>query len=152
MKEIERKFLIDPNVDYKSFGKNTNIKQGYLSSVPERTVRVRATNNTAFITIKGISSDDGLERFEWEKEISIKEAAALFHICEPGVIEKTRVKIPNGETMIEVDIFHGKLEGLFLAEIELESKDQKFDSPEWFLKEVTGESEYYNSNLVKKSI
>ena len=152
MKEIERKFLIDPKIDYQSFGKNISIKQGYLSSVPERTVRVRATDDRAYITIKGISSDDGLERFEWEKEISLVEAAALFHICEPGVIEKTRVEIPNGKTTIEVDIFHGKLEGLFIAEIELEDKEQKFESPEWFLEEVTGDPEYYNSNLVKKSV
>jgi len=152
MKEIERKFLIDPKLDYLTMGKSFLITQAYLNSDPNRTVRVRIKGDGAFITIKGPSSEDGLERFEWETEIHLNEARELLSLCEPGIIEKTRVEIKNGDTLIEVDIFGGKLSGLYLAEIELKSLDQKFQPPDWFQSEVTGDPQYYNSQLIKKSV
>ena len=87
--EIERKFLVKG--DFKSQStKSTRITQGYLSSIPERTVRVRIKGDKGYITIKGIGDASGASRFEWEKEIPVCEVEDLLKICEPGVIDKTR--------------------------------------------------------------
>jgi adenylate cyclase len=114
--EIERKFLVEG--DYKSLAvKATRITQGYLSSIPERTVRVRIKGDKGYITIKGIGSDSGASRFEWEKEIPVSEVEDLLKICEPGVIDKTRYLVPAGKHTFEVDEFYGDNEGLVVAEV-----------------------------------
>lgn len=149
MVEIERKFLV--RGDFKSLAiSHTHIVQGYLSSVPERAVRVRIAGDKAFLTIKGNSSANGLTRFEWEKEIDIAEAKELIKLCEPGVIDKTRYLIPVGKHIFEVDEFFGENEGLIVAEIELGSEDEKYEKPEWLGEEVTGDERYYNASLVKR--
>ena len=146
--EIERKFLVAG--DFKQFArKATRITQGYLSSVPERTVRVRVKGEKGFITIKGIGSASGASRFEWEKEIPVAEVQELLQICESGVIDKTRYLVEAGEHTYEVDEFYGENEGLTVAEVELSSEDEAFDKPEWLGEEVTGDVRYYNSMLVK---
>ena len=146
--EIERKFLVAG--DFKSAAKKaTRITQGYLSSVPERTVRVRVKGEKGFITIKGIGSESGASRFEWEKEIPVAEVQDLLKICEPGVIDKTRYLVEVGEHTYEVDEFYGDNEGLVVAEVELSSEDEGFVKPEWLGEEVTGDVKYYNSMLMK---
>lgn len=146
--EIERKFLVAG--DFKSsIEKQTRITQGYLSSVPERTVRVRVKGDKGFITIKGIGNQSGASRYEWEKEIPVSEVNELLNICEPGVIDKTRYLVKFGGLAFEVDEFYGDNEGLTIAEVELESEDQLFDKPEWLGEEVTGDVKYYNSMLMK---
>lgn len=147
--EIERKFLVDG--DFRPYAiKQEHIMQGYLSSHPERSVRIRIKNNKAYITIKGVTNDSGLSRYEWEKEIPVSEAMDLIKLCEPGVIDKTRYYIPNGNLLFEVDEFHGENQGLIMAEIELETETQDYLRPEWLGKEVTGDTRYYNSSLTKK--
>ena len=146
--EIERKFLVAG--DFKAeVSKSTRIIQGYLSSVPERTVRVRVKGDKGFITIKGIGSESGASRFEWEKEIPVSDALELMKLCEPGVIDKTRYLVDVGEHIYEVDEFHGENEGLTVAEIELSSEEEEFVKPEWLGEEVTGDVKYYNSMLMK---
>jgi adenylate cyclase len=146
--EIERKFLVKG--DFKSLAtKSTRIIQGYLSSVPERTVRVRVKGDKGFITIKGIGSQSGASRYEWEKEIPVDEVNELLKICEPGVIDKTRFLVPVGKHTFEVDEFYGENEGLVLAEVELSSEEEAFESPGWVGQEVTGDARYYNSMLMK---
>ena len=146
--EIERKFLVSG--DYKSsIKKSMRIVQGYLSSVPERTVRVRIKGDKGFLTIKGIGSESGASRFEWETEIKIEDTENLLKICEPGVIDKTRNIVEVGKHTFEVDEFYGENEGLTLAEVELTSEDEKFEKPDWLGEEVTGDSKYYNSMLMK---
>ena len=147
--EIERKFLVKG--DFKpSVTKETKIVQGYLSSVPERTVRIRIKGEKGFLTIKGIGSASGASRYEWEKEISIEEAAELLQICEPGVIDKTRFIVPEKTGLkFEVDEFYGENDGLTVAEIELPSEDHPFEKPEWLGEEVTGDARFYNSMLMK---
>lgn len=146
--EIERKFLVKG--DFKSLAtKSTRIIQGYLSSVPERTVRVRVKGDKGFITIKGIGSQSGASRYEWEKEIPVDEVNELLKICEPGVIDKTRFLVPVGKHTFEVDEFYGENEGLILAEIELSSEGESFETPNWIGQEVTGDARYYNSMLMK---
>ncbi|MEN8223980.1 MAG: CYTH domain-containing protein [Bacteroidota bacterium] len=147
--EIERKFLVKG--DFRSLvTKETRITQGYLSSVPERTVRARIKGDKGFLTIKGIGSESGASRFEWEKEVSVEEARSLLNICEPGVIDKTRFIVPEQSGLkFEVDEFYGDNEGLTVAEIELPSEDHPFEKPEWLGEEVTGDVRYYNSMLMK---
>jgi len=149
MIEIERKFLVISNAFKEESFTQNRIKQGYLSSVPERTVRVRTKGNKGFLTIKGISNESGLSRFEWEKEISIDEAEKLLLLCESGVIDKTRFEVKAGSHIIEIDEFYGENEGLIMAEIELKSETDSFEKPIWLGKEVTNDKRYYNAYLSK---
>ena len=146
--EIERKFLVKGDFKAEAF-KATRITQGYLCSVPERTVRVRVKGDKGFITIKGIGNESGASRFEWEKEIPVAEVQDLLKICEPGVIDKTRYLVKSGEFTFEVDEFYGDNEGLTVAEVELPSEDAAFDKPNWLGDEVTGDPRYYNYMLMK---
>ncbi|MFA7420376.1 MAG: CYTH domain-containing protein [Melioribacteraceae bacterium] len=146
--EIERKFLVTG--DFKNLAsKETRIVQGYLSSIPERTVRVRIKGDKGFITIKGIGNASGATRYEWEKEIPTTEVEELLKICEPGVIDKTRFLVKVGEHTFEIDEFYGENQGLVVAEIELSSENESFSKPEWLGAEVTGDVKYYNSMLMK---
>nr|WP_321233748.1 CYTH domain-containing protein [uncultured Psychroserpens sp.] len=147
MIEIERKFLVTSE-DFKSRShKHTRIIQGFLNTDPERTVRVRLKGNKGYLTVKGLSSDDGLSRFEWEKEISKTDAEALLQLCEKGVIDKVRYDIKVGQHVFEVDVFSADNEGLIIAEVELTEEDEVFQKPEWLGQEVTGDQRYYNSQL-----
>ena len=146
--EIERKFLVKG--EFKNLAvKSTRIIQGYLSSVPERTVRIRVKGDKGFITIKGIGNTSGASRYEWEKEITVQEANELLAICEPGVIDKTRFIVKAGPHSFEVDEFYGENLGLTVAEVELSAENELFEKPEWLGKEVTGDARYYNSMLMK---
>lgn len=149
MEEIERKFRVLSEAYKAQAFRKEKIIQGFLSRHPERTVRVRIKGEQGFLTIKGKSPDGGVSRFEWEKEISVDEAEALFEICERGRIEKVRHLIKVGEHIFEVDEFHGENEGLTVAEIELAAPDEKYARPEWLGEEVTGDNRYYNSQLSK---
>jgi len=146
--EIERKFLVTGPFQ-ESAQKATRITQGYLSSVPERTVRVRIKGDKGFVTVKGIGNASGASRFEWETEISVADAEAMLGICEPGVIDKIRYQVAVGGHTYEVDEFHGENEGLTVAEVELSSEDEAFEKPSWLGEEVTGDVRYYNSMLMK---
>lgn len=147
MIEIERKFLVISDAFKKEAFAQNRIKQGYLSSVPERTVRVRTKGSKGFLTIKGISNESGLSRFEWEKEIPIDEAEKLLLLCEAGVIDKTRFEVKAGNHIIEIDEFYGKNKGLVMAEIELKSETESFEKPIWLGEEVTNDKRYYNAYL-----
>lgn len=148
-KEIERKFLVLNDAFKKESFKKEEMIQGFLSSVPERTVRVRLVASKGFLTIKGLGNASGTTRFEWEKEISDKEARALLELCEPGVIEKTRYYYNKLGHLFEIDIFDSENKGLIVAEIELQSEDEYFVKPVWLGEEVTGDVKYYNASLVK---
>ena len=149
MIEIERKFLVKSE-SYKSFASSrTRIVQGFLNTDADRTVRIRIKGETGYITVKGRSNTSGTSRFEWEKEISVKDADALLLLCEKGILEKYRYEIPTGNHVFEVDEFYGDNEGLTVAEVELNSEDETFEKPDWLGKEVTGEVKYYNSQLSK---
>jgi len=147
--EIERKFLVK-NDDYKNDSHTKkHIKQGYLNSDKNRSVRIRITDDKAFLTVKGISNTSGTSRFEWEKEIDQKDAESLFLLCEPGAIEKTRYYVKIDRHTFEVDEFYGDNKGLTIAEVELNSEFENFTKPNWIAKEVTGDVKYYNSSISK---
>ena len=148
MLEIERKFLVqDVQASIAQATTSYAIFQGYLSKDPERTVRLRISNSQAFLTIKGASSEDGTTRVEWEQEIPLDDAKILLPLCLSGGIRKTRYCVPAGKHNFEVDVFDASLKGLVLAEIELESSDEKVALPDWIGEEVTGDKRYYNSYL-----
>lgn len=147
--EIERKYLVIG--DFKPFAVEENrIVQGYLSSVPGRSVRIRLSGGRGYLTIKGPGNASGTSRFEWEREIPSTEAEDLLTLCEPGAIEKIRYRVPVGSHCYEVDEFLGQNTGLVIAEIELGHEDESFEKPSWLGREVTGQPEYYNTSLMKK--
>lgn len=149
MQEIERKFLVK-NEGFKILAAaKKEIAQGYLNTNPERTVRIRISNDKAFLTIKGKGNESGMTRFEWEKEIPLEEGKALLLLCEKGVIEKTRFEIPVGKHLFEVDEFYGENKGLIVAEIELSDENEAFEKPDWLGIEVTNDERYYNAYLSK---
>ena len=143
--EIERKFLVVG--EYKNLAHTSmHLVQGYIAS-GSRTVRVRISDDRAWLTIKGPSADGGLSRFEWEHEIPAKEALALLPLCEGALIDKRRYLIDFEGHTFEVDEFYGENEGLVIAEVELGSVDEAVVYPDWIGKEVTGIRRYYNSQL-----
>ena len=147
MIEIERKFLVLNNDFITSAVAKNRIVQGYLSSNPERTVRVRIKRSKGFLTIKGKGNDSGTTRLEWETEIPLAEAEKLLSICENGVIDKIRYEIPSGKHTYEVDVFTEQNNGLVIAEIELSAENESFEKPNWLGQEVTGDNRYYNAYL-----
>ena len=147
--EIERKFLVTSTAFKTEAFKETRITQGYLSSVPQRTVRIRIKADKGFITIKGEANTSGTSRYEWEKEITAAEATELLQLCEPGIIDKTRFEIQVAKHSFEVDEFYGDNAGLIVAEIELHNEDEVFEKPAWLGEEVTGIDKYYNALLKK---
>lgn len=149
MVEIERKFLVKSDAFKSDAFKQTRIVQGFLSTDKKRTVRVRLKGDIGFLTIKGVSSENGLSRFEWEKEIEKTEAESLLKLCKKGIIDKIRYEIKMDHHIFEVDVFSGDNEGLIVAEVELNSENENFTKPHWLGEEVTGEPKYYNSQLSK---
>ena len=150
MTEIERKFLVKSEAFKDEAFNAYPIKQGFLNSNPERTVRIRLKQDKGVFTVKGKSTSDGLSRFEWEKDIPKEEAEALLLLCEKGIIDKTRYEVKVGNHIFEVDEFYSDNEGLIVAEVELNSEAETFEKPDWLGKEVTGNIKYYNSNLSKR--
>jgi len=144
--EIERKFLVKDD-SWRSSAIGKTYLQGYLNTNKERTVRVRTIDNKGYLTIKGIAK--GPARVEYEYEIPVDEALTMLDgLCEKPLIEKSRYKIEYQGLVWEVDEFHGENQGLIIAELELDFEDQKFAKPEWIGAEVTGDSKYFNSNLI----
>lgn len=143
--EIERKFLVVG--EYKHLAHSSfRLMQGYIAS-GRRTVRVRVSDNRAWLTIKGPSRNGGLSRFEWEREIDIKDAMELMQLSEGALIDKCRYLVEYEGHTFEVDEFYGDNEGLIIAEVELQSEDEEFARPAWLGMEVTGVKRYYNSHL-----
>ena len=147
--EIERKFLVRDLSFKKMAVSSTRIVQGYICSDRGRTVRVRIRDEKGFLTIKGASTDNGLSRYEWEKEISMEEARDLMKLCLPGVIDKRRYLVYWKNHIFEVDEFYGDNDGLIVAEVELGSVDEEYEVPPFIGEEVTGQVRYYNSFLMK---
>ncbi len=147
--EIERKFLVK-DLSFKEVAySSSRIAQGYICSSRGRTVRVRIRDEKGYLTIKGPAGENGLSRYEWEKELPLDEAQELMKLCEPGMIDKTRYLVQSGKHVFEVDEFYGDNEGLVVAEVELASEDETFEKPDFIGEEVTGIAKYYNSFLMK---
>ncbi len=145
--EIERKFLVRDE-RWRGLAVGASLRQGYLSSHPDRIVRVRIEGASAMLTIKGRTV--GVSRGEWEYPIPLQEATTFLDgLCEKPTIDKTRYRIPFEGMIWEVDEFYGDNAGLVVAEIELMSENQPFIKPEWIGEEVTQDSRYFNANLIR---
>ena len=147
--EIERKYLVTSD-SYKQMAvARYHICQGYISREKTGTVRIRITDDKAYLTIKGKPAAGHFARYEWEKEIDVQEAKELMQLCQGTIIDKTRWIIPakEGGLKWEVDEFHGKHEGLTLAEIELTSEEQEVEKPDFVGEDVTSDPRYYNANM-----
>lgn len=158
--EIERKFLVNlpkneisvSNFFEKIADRKFTIKQGYILASKEKTVRIRTKGDKGYITIKGEADENGFSRFEWEKEIELSDAEQLLTLCDEYIIDKTRYEVVYKGKIFEIDVFHGIHEGLVLAELELETEDETYESPAWLGKEVTSDVRYYNAWLSKNII
>ena len=157
--EIERKYLVTSDCYKELAVARYHIRQGYISREKTGTVRVRITDDKAYLTIKGKPAAGHFVRYEWEKEIDVQEAEELMKLCQGTVIDKTRWIVPaetvdnlqltvdNLQLIWEVDEFHGKHEGLVVAEIELDNEEQSFEIPDFIGDEVTHDPRYYNANM-----
>jgi CYTH domain-containing protein len=146
--EIERKYLVTSDC-YKAMAvARYHIIQGYISREKTGTVRVRITDEKAYLTIKGKPTAGHFARYEWEKEIDVTDARELLQLCQGNLIDKTRWIVPAGEGLKwEVDEFHGKHQGLVVAEIELVDEEQVFTKPSFIGEDVTDNPRYYNANM-----
>ena len=145
-REIERKFLVKNSWHPQSEG--VKIAQGYLSTVPERTVRVRLKGEKGYLTIKG--KNQGISRAEFEYEIPVGDAEELLKLAEQPILSKTRYLEQHGNRLWEIDVFAGENQGLVVAEVELPDEQAEFSRPDWLGQEVSGDVRYYNANLIKK--
>ena len=147
--EIERKYLVTSDCYKQMAVARHHIRQGYISREKTGTVRVRISDDKAYLTIKGKPAAGHFARYEWEKEIDVADAVELIKLCQGTIIDKTRWIVPAKEEGLkwEVDEFHGKYEGLVVAEIELESEEQVVELPDFIGKEVTDDPRYYNANM-----
>lgn len=145
--EIERKFLVSAeNLSKIHLTDGEKISQGYLSTDIEKTVRVRIKKNRGFLSVK--TKNIGIVRGEFEYEIPLSDAEELLKLCEPKILSKIRYKIEYENHIWEVDIFEGKLSGLILAEVEINSPDEFVAIPSWAGKEVSDDPKFYNVNLI----
>ncbi len=143
--EIEHKYLVKDN-SYKSLAfEKVEIRQGYLNRLPERTVRVRTYNDKGYLTVKG--KNEGDVRLEFEYEIPYDDALEMLRLCEPGILSKTRYKVRFVDLVWEIDEYHGAREGLAVAEVEIPESGYHYEKPSFIGENVTGNPEYYNSNL-----
>ncbi|MBW1907265.1 MAG: CYTH domain-containing protein [Deltaproteobacteria bacterium] len=144
--EIERKFLVSGEA-WRETAEGTRYRQGFLSTEPERTVRVRVAGPRGSITVKG--KNVGARRAEFEYEIPVADAERMLDtLCQRPLIEKIRYTLAVGPHTWEIDVFEGSNAGLVVAEIELSREDEAFERPEWVGDDVTDDPRYFNSNLV----
>ena len=146
--EIERKFLVTNDTYKQSAVSHQRIIQGYISREKTGTVRIRIADDKAYLPINGKPAAGDFARYEWEKEIDVMEAKELMKLCQGTIIDKTRWIVPADQDLKwEVDEFHGKHEGLVVAEIELQYEDQVVKLPCFVGKELTDDPRYYNANM-----
>jgi CYTH domain-containing protein len=145
--EIERKFLVSSDA-WRGHAVGVIYRQGYLSTVPERTVRVRIAGTDAFLTVKGLTTNNS--RLEFEYFIPLADAEQLLALCEGPLVEKTRFEIPHAGRTWQVDEYLGDNRGLIIAEVELSSATDEVVAPDWIGREVSGDARYYNSSLASK--
>ncbi len=148
--EIERKYLVKQDLwNALAKPKGEYYRQGYIVNEIAKTVRVRATENHGFITIKG-KTDNPAIKPEYEYQIPKSEAIELLNGFTENNIEKIRYKIEFEGKLWEIDVFYGDNKGLIVAEIELNSIEESYEIPAWIDREVTHEDKYFNANLSKK--
>ena len=145
-REIERKFLLKSDAWRSQVQQSREMRQGYLASGSNVSVRVRVAGDEAWLNIK--AGGFVASRQEYEYPLPLYEARELLALAEGPLIEKTRYFVEHGGRTWEIDEFHGDNSGLVVAELELESEDAAFPRPPWLGVEVTELRRYYNVCLV----
>jgi adenylate cyclase len=144
--EIEHKFLLANDGWREHVSRSVRYRQGYLSSQPTSSIRVRTSNDRAWLNIK--TATIGTHRHEYEYEIPLADANEILDsLCKKPLIEKIRYFVTDNGNLWEIDEFEGENQGLIVAEIELDETGQTFSKPPWIGLEVTGDLRYYNNNL-----
>ena len=143
--EIEHKYLVTNSTFQEMATGKVEIRQGYLNRNPDRTVRIRTVGSKGFLTVK--SRNHGAKRLEFEYEIPKHDAEEILKLAEPGIVEKTRWIVPFGGLIWEVDEFHGSQKGVIVAEVEIPETDHSYEKPPFIGEDITGNPNYYNSNL-----
>lgn len=144
-KEIEHKYIVTSDEYVRMASGSVEISQGYLNRDVERTVRVRVAGERGYLTVKGRTTGD--TRDEYEYEIPVTDARAMLGMCQGRVVRKTRYYVEYGGHTWEVDRFGGDLSPLVIAEIELPESVRGYERPPFVGLEVTDDPRYYNSNL-----
>lgn len=146
--EIERKFLVTDSSWRGDADRGRLLRQGYLTSTDNVSVRVRITDDArATLTVKLPKS--GVSRYEFEQDIALHEADSLIGLCGEQVISKIRYEIVHAGHVWEIDDYKGRNEGLVVSEIELRREGEEFVPPRWLGNEISGVARYQNSALVK---
>jgi len=151
--EIERKFLLRDDSWRRGAGPGVALLQGYLNDVtaesgPRASVRVRIAGEHAWLNIKSVTLD--IERLEFEYEIPVNDARELLDaMCTGRVVDKTRFRVRYGAHEWEIDVFHGLNEGLVVAELELDARDESYETPPWLGEEISGDARYFNVSLAR---
>jgi adenylate cyclase len=146
--EIERKYLVINDKWKGAVESESAMKQGYLATVDNASIRIRVANGKAFLNIK--SATLGIRRSEYEYEIPLQDGEEMLaNLTAGAVIDKVRYKVRCGDHLWDLDLFHGDNRGLVVAEVELDAEDETFEIPEWVGAEVSGDAKYYNASLVK---
>lgn len=145
-KEIERKFLVRGEAWRSAVKSKSVLKQGYVASMDDRSVRIRILDEkTARLTMK--IGRGTLTRDEFEYEIPVSDAEELLENAIGIVIEKTRYRVPYEGFVWEVDVFAGAHRGLVIAEVEMQAETDNPPLPAWLGREVTGDFRYSNQAL-----
>lgn len=149
MKEIEYKFLVD-KAKWLQVEKPEPelIVQGFLSNSEDLVIRIRIKGDKGFLTIKGKTT--GITRTEYEYEIPLNEAQEMLEGFIDKKIIKKRYTLEHAGKVWEVDVFEGKLSGLILAELEVESESESFEKPGWVTEDVSRNPNYYNAVLIDR--
>lgn len=148
--EIERKFLVVNDRWREHVSAKQELKDGFLSRDGDKKVRVRSFGDRATLAVKSRAA--GMRRDEFEYEIPVADAEAMLGLCGEMVVEKTRHIVPWLGHNWEVDVYHGVLEGIVIAEIELTSESAVFERPSWVGAEVTNDSRYKKINLLNERL
>jgi CYTH domain-containing protein len=147
--EIEYKFLVDKAAwELLEKPEPSLIVQSYLHKSEKMAIRARIKGAKGYLTLKGATV--GVSRTEFEYEIPLSDAEEIIAGFTDKHIRKLRYEIHLGNHIWEVDVFEGNLEGLILAEIELNSEDEHFERPNWIGKDVSTDSSYYNAVLIDR--
>jgi CYTH domain-containing protein len=144
--EIERKYLVNEIPEDSAKHAHYRISQGYIISSVEAEVRVRMKESHFTQSFK---RGAGIAREEVEIELSEAQFNTLWPLTRGRRVEKIRYNMPYQSQMIELDIYGGDLQGLVIAEVEFDSKEESesFEPPTWFGREVTFDERYKNKNL-----
>jgi adenylate cyclase len=144
--EIEHKFLLANSKWRKKISRSVKYRQGYLNSQASSSIRIRISDEHAWLNIK--SASIGTHRHEYEYEIPLTDANEIINnLCRKPLIEKTRHFVSDDGNIWEIDEFEGENKGLIVAEIELTEIGLSFSKPHWLGPEVTHDLRYYNNNL-----